>query len=139
MSMTRISTVILVVACMCSSALGAQEVAFDVPAIAGKTPTQVQTVLGVPEEGDPEGQHPRLWYFNRNVEAIFVDGKAEWITLYDMTDIPFGRSALRALGLPDREPTFIDPRGDLRWNNIPGVKELNVFRAFVHIIVSVNP
>ena len=106
MSVTRISTVILGVSCMCSTALGAQELAFDVPAIAGKTSAQVEIVLGVPEEGDPEGQHPRLWYLNGDVEVVFVDGKAEWITLYDMMDIPFGRSALRALRLPDREPTF---------------------------------
>ena len=138
MSMTRISTAILAVS-LCSTALGAQEIAFDVPAIAGKTPTQVEASLGVPEQGDPEGRHPRWWYLDQNVEIVFVDGKAEWITLYDMTDIPFARSALRALGLPDREPTFINPRGDLRWNNIPGVKELNVFQAFVHIIVSIDP
>ena len=58
MSAIRISTVILAVSCTCSTSLGAQDLAFDVLAIAGKTPAEVQAVLGASEEGSPEGQHP---------------------------------------------------------------------------------
>ena len=137
--MIRISTVILAASCACSTALGAQELAFDVPAIAGKTPAEVQAVLGVPEEGSPEGQHPRLIYRKGDVEIVFVDGEAEWITFYDMTNVPFSRRALRALGLPNLEPTFSNPPWVIRWENIPGIRELNVFSDFVHISVHVLP
>ena len=121
----------------------AQDVSLDVRSIAGKSQHDVAEILGAPTSEDTtpplsvenaSKRYPQLTYRNGAVEIVFVDGKAEWITLNDMSNIPFSGRALSALGLPNRDPEIAN-QFVIRWSNIPGIKGLSLFPNYVLVIV----
>lgn len=59
----------------------------DIDKIAGKTPSEVKSVLGEPEKkekSNPSGTPcpcDKCYYLNELVEIIYMNGKADWITV----------------------------------------------------------
>ena len=80
-----------------------------------------------------------ILYRNGNVEIVFVDGKADWITLY--TRLPMRQSSLTRLNLPVREPTWARTGVEMRWENgkVPGVQAVYIFPEYVYINVHTSP
>jgi len=141
--MSRVGLAILAIAQLGPGALLAQEVVLDVPAIAGKSQDEVAAVLGAPS-GRQTTRHsgttlPMILYRNGNVEIVFVDGKADWITLY--TRLPMRQSSLTRLNLPVREPTWARTGVEMRWENgkVPGVQAVYIFPEYVYINVHTSP
>ncbi len=59
----------------------------DIDKIAGKSPSEVKTILGEPEKkekSNPSGTPcpcDKCYYLNELVEIIYMNGKADWITI----------------------------------------------------------
>lgn len=69
------------------------------------------------------GRFKGTW--NSGSEAT-IFGKADWITVGDLEDVPYNESALSALGLKPSRPTVAN-FNVLRWTNVPGFVEIAAF------------
>ena len=69
----------------------------------------------------PTGENCR--YRTGNADIAFIDGKADWITLFGFGDIAPGIDALSLLGL---EPMPADSQSDteMRWRDTQGLREI---------------
>lgn len=103
-----------------------------VAAVPNRSPEEVAAILGTPtsrEETQVSGKSvPRHTYLQGMVEVVFVDGKAEWITVFPAQEISLWYSprALRALGFPDWRPTFHNQHV-IRWEHASGIRQVSVF------------
>lgn len=61
-------------------------------------------------------------------EIVFINGNADWITIEDIDEIPFNKSALSAIGLKEARPSF-SSNLTLRWNSIQGLMEVSIFKG----------
>jgi hypothetical protein len=109
----------------------APAVVVDIRGIAGKSQAEVARVLGEPTASETTrhgGRNlPKMKYRGGDIEIVFVDGKADWITVFGKGRLPFDTQVLGALGLPSTRPSFSSPSAVIRWENIPGVREVSVF------------
>ncbi|MDH3497768.1 MAG: hypothetical protein OER21_13490 [Gemmatimonadota bacterium] len=101
----------------------------NVPALAGRSETDVADHLGPPDEGGTSTDPTRTkrCYRAGNVEVVFVEGKAGWIKLYGTKDLPFAKEALSKLGLPVRYPTYVNSHHVMSWDNIPHLREVSLY------------
>ena len=95
----------------------------DIPKIAGKEPAAVEKILGKPTEGEKTKYGKTLVYQTGKVESVYINGKADWITVNGLKGVPFGETATKALGLDAAKPTFSGP-AVIRWE--PAGKLLSV-------------
>jgi hypothetical protein len=88
----------------------------DIKALAGKSPKEVQAILGAPASTEKTKYGPKLTFKESTIEIVFIAGKADWIcfTPKNKKAIPFTKAAMSQLGLPDREPTFSNEHV-IRW------------------------
>jgi hypothetical protein len=86
----------------------------DIKALAGKSPKEVQAILGAPESTEETKHGPKLTFKEESIEIVFIAGKADWICFTPIKTIPFTKAAMSHLGLPDREPTFSNEHV-IRW------------------------
>ena len=101
----------------------------DVMELAGKTEKQVSAYLGEPLSCSKTKCGSRCQYERRETEIVFHDGKADWITIEGIDRVPFSEAALGSLGLKGASPSFVNPEIVMRWNSIPGLLEVNIFRG----------
>ena len=121
----------------------------EIAKIAGKTPEVVAQVLGQPSSEEiikNKGEVlPKKIYDNGDVEVVYVNGVADWITVYGHGDISYGPEALTQFGLTNLPPTFSNPVATIRWSNLPGFKEVNLFPGqqnkcfYAYFLVKTNP
>lgn len=78
----------------------------DVPAIAGKRPDEVESVLGPANSKEETKQGPKHCYRDGAVEVVFIGGKADWITVNPASPLPFAKESLARLGIPASDPSF---------------------------------
>ena len=127
--------VALLLWCACGNPAPKTETAskpvFDVKTIIGKTPEQVETILGKAEttEKVKPSKTPcpcdKKTYKKGEVEIVFMDGKADWITLR-ISDLPYDKKSIHRIGLNDNEPTF-NNMNVTRWTDLNGLKEISMF------------
>ncbi len=86
----------------------------DIPKIAGKEPAAVEKILGKPTEGEKTKHGKTLVYQKGKVEIVYIKGKADWITVNDLKDVPFDESATKVLGLDLAKPAVSLP-AVIRW------------------------
>jgi len=105
---------------------------FDLRAIAGKTPAEVEAVLGAPGSrgtADVQGtRYPVHSFRDGHVRVVFVSGKADWITISRLRDVPFSPHALKAFGFGYHEPAS-NGLQVIQWRNLAGLREISVFPA----------
>ena len=103
-----------------------------IPSLAGKTPEQVLKILGKPtksETAKPSNTPcpcPKNIYNNGAVEIIYINGRADWITINEIGNASYSKDSLELLGLPVKDPTFSNATVK-RWENIPGFNEVSIF------------
>ena len=78
----------------------------DIQTIAGKAPADVSKVLGEPAQPEKTKYGSKLSYKDGKIEVVFINGKADWITISGMGGVPFDANAIEALGLKPQPPTF---------------------------------
>lgn len=104
------------------------EPVIDINKIAGKSENEVEKYLGKPISCGNNKYGKKCQYKKAETEVVFIQGKADWITVEGMDGVPFTISALSALGLQEAKPSFSD-NFTLRWNTIKGIKEVSIFKG----------
>ena len=107
----------------------------DIRTVAGADPVAVEKVLGKAEKLDPVKNRrsgctacPKFAYKNGAIEIVYINGKADWLTL-NLKGGKWDENAIEMLALPPATPTGKAP-GAIRWEgNIPGFREIAVFPA----------
>ena len=101
---------------------------FDVLAIAGKTKQQVTSALGKPLSCVAGKYGEKCRYSKGEAEVVFINGKADWITVEAMDAVNFDDAAVTALGFRATKPTFKN-KSTIRWESAQGIREISVFPA----------
>jgi hypothetical protein len=96
-----------------------------IPEIAGKSAEQLRALLGPPEYCESSLYSSRCSYAPGRTEVVFIDGKADWITVNELGETPLGPQALRRLGLPPSAPQ-LSAAGQLAWTGLAGLKQLSL-------------
>lgn len=104
----------------------------DIPALAGKTRAQLQALLGAAEHCETSLYSSRCRYAPGNTEIVFIDGKADWITVNDLGETPFAAAALGRIGLGETPPDRRE-NSELIWNNLDGLREVRVVGDGEHV------
>lgn len=113
-----------------------KEVIVDIKKIVGKNKEEVAKILGksdkvelFSESSTPCKDTPceKAFYQKDKFEIIFINGKSDWITINDLSQYDFSEDIIEILGLPYSVPDFKNPRDLIRWKNIEGVNEINIF------------
>lgn len=118
-----------IAAAICLFALTAlAEPVVDVPAIAGKDAAGVAAVLGPAVDCEPVEQGEKCAYAPGETEVVFIDEKADWITVNELIGVAYSDAAIGALGFAPAAPAFVGPDA-LRWNRIQGIREVSVFKG----------
>lgn len=100
----------------------------DVLKVVGKNPLQVSEVLGTPT-GCAESKYGRKCAYSiAETEIVFINGKADWITVNGIDNVPFDNEVLTSLGIKPKAPVFKNSF-TLRWTSIQGLKEVTVFKG----------
>lgn len=113
-----------------------KEIVIDLKRIAGKSKLNVDKILGKPEKVEPfkESSTPcknisceKVYYQKDKFEIIFIDGKADWITVNDLSQYDFDEENIEILGLSITAPNFENPQDVIRWKNIENINEVSIF------------
>ncbi|PIF34094.1 hypothetical protein CLU81_4728 [Flavobacterium sp. 9] len=108
----------------------------DIKSLASKSKTEVEKILGKPNKLEPfsESSTPckntacqKGYYQNNKFEIIFVNEKADWITINDLEKYDFNEDNIEIFGLTKVEPEFKNPKDLIRWKNIEGFNEITIF------------
>lgn len=104
------------------------EIIVDVTKIAGKSEKQVAAYLGEPYSCGQSKYGKKCQYKKGETEIVFINNKADWITVEGVDQVPFTKSALKALGLKVVTPAFSNDF-ILRWNSVQGLSEVSIFKG----------
>lgn len=104
------------------------ETLVDITKLAGKSENEVSAYLGQPSSCGSSKYGKKCQYQKGDTEIVFINGKADWITVEDIDHIPFTKSALSAIGLKESKPSFSN-NFTLRWNSIQGLMEVSIFKG----------
>jgi len=119
-----IPTIILIL----SAGIAHAEAIVDVTKIAGKTQKDVTAYLGKEISCGKNKYGKKCQYKKGETEIVFIKGKADWITVEGIDNVPFSKSALSALGLKEKSPSFKN-NFTLRWEPIQGLLSVSVFKG----------
>ena len=100
----------------------------DVVKVVGKNQNQVTAILGKPTNCSKSKYGQKCFYSIAETEIVFINGKADWITIEGIDNVPFNRNALRSIGIAPVKPSFKN-NFTLRWSSIQGLKEVSLFKG----------
>ncbi len=120
---------------------------FDLPAVAGKAPEEVEKVLGKPdriEETVNKGSKYPKWFWkplSPNFEGnsgfkehsiVFVNGKADWIRIAGTGKLNFDtETVLQSINVSASAKPTVEAPGATRWENgnLKGYKSVAIFKG----------
>lgn len=100
----------------------------DLKKIAGKSEAEVSAYLGNPVSCGKSKQGKTCQYAKGETEIVYIQSKADWITVEGIDSVDFGPSALMSLGLKAVPPSFKNEL-TMWWHSISGMKELSLFKG----------
>ena len=122
-----ITFVIFLGACQQSSI----EAIIDIKSIVGKNQSEVEKILGTAEKTEKlivNGQScDNVYYQYGEIEIVYINDKADWITIYMTSAYEMTRSAIQLLDLPYKKPSYFNPESAIRWEYYEGIKEISFF------------
>lgn len=98
---------------------------FRIAEVAGHSEAELAVVLGPPWDCESSLYSRRCRYAPDNTEVVFIDGKADWLTVRSPGEVAFDASALGRIGLPDRKPDQATAE-ELVWTGFGGLREVRV-------------
>ena len=97
--------------------------------IIGHSEKEVAAILGKSTELEDiklnGKKNPKYGYKDEAIEIVYIDGKADWITL-TLNNGTYDKTALGIIGLPIAEPT-ISNKNVIRWQNHEGMLSISLF------------
>ncbi len=112
------------------------DVIVNLSEIVGKPLSEVEKLLGKAnkiEKAKPSGtpckENPcdKAFFDSEKIEILFINGKADWITINDVSKYPLDENNIKLLGYPKSSPSFSNPSTVIRWSNVDGIKEIDFF------------
>lgn len=115
-------------------------VILDIKQIAGKSLEEVSEKLGKPLSCEKSKYGKNCAFSKAKTEITFINGKADWITVNAVENMPYSKAALPMLGLEESYPDFSNEY-TVRWESIEGFLQLQIFPSgsgvfYVHIKVA---
>lgn len=104
------------------------ETIIDVLAIVGKNKTEVSTLIGAPSSCSQSKHGEKCQFSKGETEIVFIKGKADWITIEAIDNVPFGQVALETIGLKSLSPSFKNSFS-MRWSELGGLYEVSLFKG----------
>ncbi|SHG27483.1 hypothetical protein [Flavobacterium defluvii] len=113
-----------------------KQIVVDLKLIAGKNKIEVDKVLGKSDKVEsfsarstPCKNTPceKAYYQKDKFEIIFVNGKADWITINNLLEYDLTEDNIEILGLQFTTSYFNNPQNLIRWKNIENINEINFF------------
>ena len=104
--------------------------------IVGKSLSKVEKILGKAESlekarpsGTPCKVNPcdKAYFKSGKYEIVFINKKADWITINDVSEYTLDENVITILGLNHVNPSFRNQSSVLRWDNIQGINEISFF------------
>jgi len=102
-------------------------VVIDVKTLIGKSETEVEKILGAPSSRRMERNEPELSYRNEKVAVVFINGKADWITVSELSNVPFTPAAIGAIGLAAKTPPSFGNSNVIRWEPYNRYRDVSIF------------
>ena len=94
--------------------------------LAGATPAAVTDELGKPTSCDANKYGQLCFYKNEAVEVMFIDGMADWFTIYPANAFMLS-SSLTQIGLPATEDPTFETAEVMRWKGLQGLLDVTAF------------
>lgn len=119
-----------------SKSAGAADIAINIPALAGKSKSEVATMLGEPRDCGPSEYGERCFYPDVDTLIFYQNGKVKRATVNTINrveQLPLDESALEHLGLKPEEPTMKE-KSAIIWCPIQGLKCVALLRGKAVII-----
>lgn len=123
-----IKKLFIAVSLFVSGVTQAADVVIDIPALAGKSKVEVAKIIGEPLSCARSKYGEKCQYNKAETEIIFINGKADWITVEGLDDKPFSDSTLQLLGFKSEKPSFSNSFTK-RWGPIEGVLSVSLFKG----------
>ena len=126
--MTIRNTLLLFTFAIIFSPAFASEVRIDIRKIAGASKSEVAAELGEPLFCRDSKYGETCGYAQAETEIVFIKGKADWITIEEIDDVPFTESALGVVGLTPMRPNY---RSDyeMRWQPYMPFLSISLFKG----------
>ncbi|WP_428657558.1 hypothetical protein [Runella sp.] len=122
-------SMIMILSCGDSQTTTSQPPLLEIKNIAGHSVKEVAAALGEATEMEPikiEGKkNPKYSYKAGAVEIVFINGKADWITV-TLNNGTFDKTALGIIGLPAADPAFSNPNV-MRWKDYEEIQSISLF------------
>jgi hypothetical protein len=125
MSLKPSISITATVLALAMTAVASTDIILNVPKIAGKSQAEVEKEIGRANSCVQTKYGEQCFYEKADTEIMFIDGKADWITINKMNDLPYSKESLAALGLPVAEPVF-NSASIMRWDNLAGILEVSL-------------
>ena len=104
--------------------------------IVGKTKEEVANLLGKSEKAEkvkpsntPCAKYgcDKIFYQGGKFEVVFINDKADWITINNTSEYSLDDNAITLLGLNQSKATFKNVSSVIRWEQIEGINEISFF------------
>ena len=125
MSLKQLISITATVLTLAMTAVASTDIILNVPKIAGKSEVEVEKEIGRANSCVQTKYGEQCFYEKADTEIMFIDGKADWITINKMNGLPYSKESLAALGLPVAEPVF-NSASIMRWDNLAGILEVSL-------------
>ena len=99
---------------------------YNVLELAGKSESEISELLGPPEKCNETYQGESCEYTNHDIEIIYIENRADWITYTISKELPFDASALEYIGLKRAQPVVHNPT-KMHWQHYYGLEVITIF------------
>lgn len=118
------------------------DLVFDIKTIVGKSPQEVEKILGTPSKKEKITGYPckysaciKYYYQKEKYEVIFKKGKPSRIVIYSFPNLTTYENAIQSLGFPKSKSTFFNPSITVRWENIDKYHEIAFFYDYALVVI----
>jgi hypothetical protein len=134
--MKNLIKILLVALTLVSCVNSKKEIIIDVSSIIGKNKTEIEKILGKPDNVEmikpsntPCVNVPceKANYQSDKFEIVFINDKSDWITINKVSEFEINNENIELLGLELKEPSFNNSGNVTKWNNIENIKEISIF------------
>lgn len=119
---------ILVLSLTIFSSMAFSSALIDVTKVVGKNKDQLAEILGKETSCSKNKYGEKCSYTVAETEIVFINGKADWITVEGIDNVPFNNDALKSIGITPTTPSF-KSNFTLRWSSIQGLNEVSIFKG----------
>lgn len=99
---------------------------FRIAEIAGRTEAEVAAVLGPPWQCTSSRYSRRCHYAPGSTEVVYIDGKADWLTVTALGEAPLDEQLLMRIGLQPVRPGTASGE-EWVWASLGGLREVRAY------------